>query len=94
LRAYKLQDSGLDTFEANVMLGHAEDVRSYVLAAEILRALGVSKIRLLTRNPDKVHQLRNFEIDVVQVKTGLHVNPRNERYLQAKEQRAARATRT
>jgi GTP cyclohydrolase II len=94
LRAYKLQDSGLDTFEANVMLGHAEDVRSYLLAAEILRALGVPKIRLLTRNPDKVHQLRNFEIDVVQVKTGLHINPRNERYLHAKEQRAARATRT
>jgi GTP cyclohydrolase II len=91
LRAYKLQDSGFDTFKANVMLGHAEDVRSYVLAAEILRALGVPKIQLLTRNPDKVRQLRNCDIDVVQVKTGLHINPRNEKYLQAKEQRAALA---
>src|SRR3979490_167756 len=91
LKAYKLQDSGFDTFEANVQLGHGEDARSYALAAEILRVLGVSTIRLLTRNPDKVGQLRNAGIDVVlQVKTGLHVNPRNEKYLQAKERRAAR----
>ena len=92
LRAYKLQDSGFDTFEANVQLGHGEDARSYALAAEILRVLEVPKIRLLTRNPDKVGQLRTAGIEVVQqVKTGLHVNPRNEKYLQAKERRAARA---
>ena len=91
LRAYKLQDSGFDTYEANVRLGHQEDARSYALAAEILRVLGVPKIRLLTRNPDKVRQLREAGIDVaLQVKTGLHVNPRNEKYLQAKERRAAR----
>ena len=92
LKAYKLQDSGFDTFEANVQLGHGEDARSYALAAEILRVLEVPKIRLLTRNPDKVGQLRSAGIEVVQqVKTGLHVNPRNEKYLQAKERRAARA---
>jgi GTP cyclohydrolase II len=92
LRAYQLQDSGFDTFEANVRLGHGEDARSYVLAAEILRVLDVPKIRLLTRNPDKARQLRSAGIDVVeQVKTGLHLNPRNEKYLQAKERRAARA---
>jgi GTP cyclohydrolase II len=91
LKAYKLQDSGFDTFEANVQLGHGEDARSYALAAEILHVLEVPKIRLLTRNPDKVRQLRAAGIDVVQqVKTGLHVNPRNEKYLQAKERRAAR----
>jgi GTP cyclohydrolase II len=91
LRAYKLQDSGFDTYEANVRLGHQEDARSYALAAEILRVLEVPRIRLLTRNPDKVRQLRNAGIDVaLQVKTGLHVNPRNEKYLQAKERRAAR----
>ena len=91
LRAYKLQDSGFDTYEANVRLGHQEDARSYSLAAEILRVLEVPRIRLLTRNPDKVRQLRNAGIDVaLQVKTGLHVNPRNEKYLQAKERRAAR----
>jgi GTP cyclohydrolase II len=74
-----------------VQLGHGEDARSYALAAEILRVLEVPKIRLLTRNPDKVGQLRNAGIDIVlQVKTGLHVNPRNEKYLQAKERRAAR----
>jgi GTP cyclohydrolase II len=91
LRAYKLQDSGFDTFEANVRLGHGEDVRSYALAAEILRVLEIPKIRLLTRNPDKMSQLRNAGIEVVlQVKTGLHLNPSNEKYLQAKERRAAR----
>jgi GTP cyclohydrolase II len=91
LRAYKLQDSGFDTYEANVRLGHGEDARSYALAAEILRVLEVPKIRLLTRNPDKVRQLHSAGIEVVlQVKTGLHVNPRNEKYLQAKERRAAR----
>ena len=91
LKAYKLQDSGFDTFEANVQLGHGEDARSYALAAEILHVLEVPKIRLLTRNPDKARQLRAAGIDVVQqVKTGLHVNPRNEKYLQAKERRAAR----
>jgi GTP cyclohydrolase II len=91
LRAYKLQDSGFDTYEANVRLGHQEDARSYALAAEILRGLEVPRIRLLTRNPDKVRQLRNAGIDVaLQVKTGLHVNPRNEKYLQAKERRHAR----
>jgi GTP cyclohydrolase II len=91
LKAYKLQDSGFDTFEANVQLGHGEDARSYALAAEILHVLEVPKIRLLTRNPDKVRQLRAAGIDVVQqVQTGLHVNPRNEKYLQAKERRAAR----
>src|ERR1700722_15986957 len=91
LRAYKLQDSGFDTYEANVRLGHGEDARSYALAAEILRVLEVPKIRLLTRNPDKVSQLHSAGIEVVlQVKTGLHINPRNEKYLQAKERRAAR----
>src|ERR1700726_1323975 len=88
----KIRWSGFDTFEANVQLGHGEDARSYALAAEILRVLEVPKIRLLTRNPDKVGQLRTAGIEVVQqVKTGLHVNPRNEKYLQAKERRAARA---
>src|SRR6202166_1114373 len=92
LKAYKLQDSGFDTFEANVQLGHGEDARSYALAAEILRVLEVPTIRLLTRYPDDVGQLRTAGIEVVQqVKTGLHVNPRNEKYLQAKERRAARA---
>ena len=65
MRAYKLQDSGLDTFEANMRLGHPEDGRSYSIAADILRELGISKIKLFTRNPDKVNQMRKFGIDVV-----------------------------
>jgi GTP cyclohydrolase II len=95
MRAYGLQDSGFDTFEANVQLGHPEDPRSYALAAEILRSIGIAKIRLLTRNPDKVSQMLENGIDVVlQVQTQLHVNPRNENYLRAKERHAARKTGT
>ena len=75
------------------LLSRLGQVRNdHPVAAEILRVLEVPKIRLLTRNPDKVGQLRTAGIEVVQqVKTGLHVNPRNEKYLQAKERRAARA---
>ena len=53
LEAYALQDAGLDTYEANLALGHREDERSYLVAAQMLRALGVSRVALLTNNPDK-----------------------------------------
>src|SRR5260221_5407415 len=59
LKAYKLQDSGFDTFEANVRLSHATDARSSAPVAEILPGSDILKIRLLTRNPDKVGQLRS-----------------------------------
>ena len=53
LDAYALQDAGLDTYEANLALGHGEDERNYLVAAQMLQALGVSRVALLSNNPDK-----------------------------------------
>ena len=90
LDAYALQDAGLDTFEANVALGHGEDERSYAVAAQMLTAIGVTRIVLLTNNPDKVRQLGELGIDVVdQVATRVHLTPANARYLAAKAARSA-----
>jgi GTP cyclohydrolase II len=90
LDAYGLQDMGLDTYEANLALGHAEDERSYVAAAQMLQALGVSKVALLSNNPDKARQLRRCGVGVVaQVPTGVHLSSANGRYLAAKAQRGA-----
>ena len=60
LDAYALQDAGLDTYQANLALGHAEDERDYTPAAQMLLALGASRVALLTNNPDKVEQLRDL----------------------------------
>lgn len=85
LDAYALQDEGLDTFEANVALGFEEDERDYTAAAQMLLALGVEELDLLTNNPDKVAQLREAGIRVNRrVPTGLHLSPDNDRYLTAK----------
>lgn len=85
LDAYALQDAGLDTYEANLALGHAADERDYLPAAQMLRALGVERLALLTNNPDKVAQLRRLGLDVVeQVPTGVFATPDNLRYLAAK----------
>jgi GTP cyclohydrolase II len=66
LRAYELQDGGMDTVEANVSLGFAADAREYDFPAKILKQLGATKIRLLSNNPDKVMQLESAGIKVVQ----------------------------
>jgi GTP cyclohydrolase II len=66
LKAYELQDAGLDTVEANRKLGFADDARDYEFAAEALKALGVRAVRLLSNNPDKVAQLKSAGIDVVE----------------------------
>jgi GTP cyclohydrolase II len=85
LDAYALQDEGLDTYEANLALGHREDERSYLVAAQMLRALGVSRVALLSNNPDKALQLRRFGITVAaQVPTGVHLSSANARYLATK----------
>ncbi len=66
LQAYELQDSGLDTVEANERLGFKADHREFALPGEILKSLGVSKVRLLSNNPDKVAALERAEIEVTE----------------------------
>jgi GTP cyclohydrolase II len=88
LEAYALQEHGVDTYEANLALGHDEDERSYVAAAQMLHALGVSRVALLSNNPDKALQLRSCGVTVVeQVPTGVHVSAANHRYLETKARR-------
>jgi GTP cyclohydrolase II len=85
LDAYALQDTGLDTYEANVALGHGEDERDYTAAAQMLTALGIDRVALLTNNPDKVRQLSGLGIAVAeQVPTGEFRGPGNTAYLAAK----------
>ena len=64
LRAYELQEQGMDTLEANVALGFAPDEREYYIGAQILRDLGVRTMRLMTNNPDKVYQLEDFGLEI------------------------------
>ncbi|MGA9568727.1 MAG: GTP cyclohydrolase II [Candidatus Acidiferrales bacterium] len=66
LKAYELQDAGLDTVEANRRLGFADDARDYEFAAEALKALGMREVRLLSNNPDKVTQLESAGIRVIE----------------------------
>jgi GTP cyclohydrolase II len=89
--AYRLQDQGLDTFEANRALGYAEDEREYRVAAEMLLALGIGKVDLLTGNPAKTRQLTALGIAIDRVhSTALHSTASNLRYLQAKTARGHR----
>ncbi|MFI6844074.1 GTP cyclohydrolase II [Kitasatospora sp. NPDC050467] len=88
LDAYALQDSGLDTYDANTALGLPEDGRDYTAAAQMLGALGVTGIDLLSNNPDKAAQLTALGITVEhRVPTGVHLNDSNVRYLRAKVER-------
>jgi GTP cyclohydrolase II len=89
LDAYSLQDDGMDTFTANHALSFADDLREYKVAAQMLSALDVLRIRLLTNNYDKVIQLADSGIDVVEViPTEVHLNEHNATYLSAKRYRA------
>lgn len=85
LRAYSLQDRGVDTFDANRQLGFDEDERVYLPAAEMLRQLGFKQIRLMTNNPDKVEVLARCGLEVVErVAHAFPSNQHNELYLEAK----------
>ncbi|KAA9149306.1 GTP cyclohydrolase II [Microbacterium lushaniae] len=88
LRAYSLQEQGLDTVDANLALGLPADARDYAAAAGILADLGVSRVRLLTNNTDKVAQLRELGLEVVeQVPLLVGVGPNNHQYLETKRDR-------
>ena len=92
LDAYLLQDSGLDTYDANLALGHPADARDYTAAAQMLRALGVDRLALLTNNPDKAAQLTAHGLDVAErVPTAVHLTASNRRYLTAKMHRGSHA---
>jgi len=92
LDAYALQDTGLDTYEANLALGHGEDERDYTVAAQMLHALGAGRVALLSNNPDKVEQLCRLGIIVTErIPTGVYLSPANAGYLAAKANRAARS---
>jgi GTP cyclohydrolase II len=85
LDAYALQDGGLDTYEANTALGFPEDARDYTAAAQMLAALGIDELDLLTNNPDKAHQLRALGVAVRgTTSTGVFATGSNLRYLHAK----------
>jgi GTP cyclohydrolase II len=90
LEAYALQDGGLDTYEANLALGHGADERDYTAAAQMLHAVGADRVRLLSNNPDKSAQLAVHGVAVTaQVPTGVHLSPANVRYLATKRDRTA-----
>lgn len=85
LDAYALQDSGLDTYAANRALGREDDERDYTAAAQMLHAVGATRIDLLSNNPDKAAQLTELGIAIRrQIPTGVHVSQSNVAYLQAK----------
>jgi 3,4-dihydroxy 2-butanone 4-phosphate synthase/GTP cyclohydrolase II len=88
LRAYKLQEQGLDTVDANLRLGLPADLREYGIGAQILVDLGLSSIRILTNNPKKIHGLQGYGLTVsAQVPIAHTPNPHNEGYLRAKAER-------
>ncbi|MDD2792864.1 MAG: bifunctional 3,4-dihydroxy-2-butanone-4-phosphate synthase/GTP cyclohydrolase II [Sediminibacterium sp.] len=85
LRAYKLQEEGMDTVEANLHLGFKMDERDYGVGAQILRSLGICKMRLMSNNPRKRAGLKGYGLDIVEVvPIEIPANPHNEKYLQTK----------
>ncbi|MDN3613732.1 MAG: GTP cyclohydrolase II [Vibrio gallaecicus] len=83
--AYRLQSEGMNTYEANNHLGFGDDLRDFTEAAEMLKALGINTIRLVTNNPKKIRELKSHGIQIEEVvNTSAHIKLGNESYLQAK----------
>ncbi|MBS5932353.1 MAG: bifunctional 3,4-dihydroxy-2-butanone-4-phosphate synthase/GTP cyclohydrolase II [Clostridiales bacterium] len=88
LKAYQLQDKGLDTLDANIALGFKGDLREYYIGAQILRDLGVKTLRLLTNNPDKIYQLSDYGIEISErVPIQMEANSHDIVYLKTKQTR-------
>lgn len=88
LRAYELQDQGLDTIEANIRLGHSVDLRDYALAVDILRFLKIRSLRLMTNNPEKIDAVRSSGIEIVErLSADVPVNAHSAYYLATKREK-------
>jgi len=88
LRAYELQEQGMDTLEANLALGFPGDMREYFIGAQILRDLGAKTLRLLTNNPDKVYQLEDFGMEILErLPIQVEANPHDLFYLRTKQKK-------
>jgi 3,4-dihydroxy 2-butanone 4-phosphate synthase/GTP cyclohydrolase II len=88
IRAYELQDTGVDTVDANVMLGFPADLWDYGIGAQILKDLGVEKLRLITNNPKKIKGLSGYGLEIIErVPVEIGSNIKNERYLHTKKER-------
>ncbi len=88
LQAYELQDAGLDTVEANERLGFKADHRAFTLPGEMLKALGIRQVRLLSNNPDKVAALEQAGVEVIErIPCEVAPNPHAEDYLKTKKEK-------